>query len=159
MLFRSGALSVLYGDIVGPALVRDPRVDFITFTGSGRVGAEIKAASGLRRVALELGGDGPTIVHADASLEESAPICARNSMRLAGQSCISVQNVYVHESLYEPFVERLVTEVKALKVGDPLDPVTDVGTLIDEAMVAIARSTTATASKVVSSMMASCSPV
>jgi acyl-CoA reductase-like NAD-dependent aldehyde dehydrogenase len=128
-----GALSVLYGDIVGPALVRDPRVDFITFTGSGRVGAEIKAASGLRRVALELGGDGPTIVHADASLEESAPICARNSMRLAGQSCISVQNVYVHESLYEPFVERLVTEVKALKVGDPLDPVTDVGTLIDEA--------------------------
>lgn len=128
-----GALSILYGDVVGPALVRDPRVDFISFTGSSRVGAEIKAASGLRRVALELGGDGPTIVAADASVEECAPPCARNAMRLAGQSCISVQNVYVHEQLYEAFVARVVAEVKAIKVGDPLDPGTDVGTLIDEA--------------------------
>jgi len=128
-----GALNVLYGDIVGPALVRDPRVDFITFTGSSRVGAEIKAASGLRRVALELGGDGPVIVAADASIEESAAVCARNSMRLAGQSCISVQNVFVHESLHDAFLERLVEHVKRLKVGDPLDLQTDVGTLIDEA--------------------------
>ena len=128
-----GALNVLYGDVVGPALVRDPRVDFITFTGSSRVGAEIKAASGLRRVALELGGDGPVIVAADASIEESAPICARNAMRLAGQSCISVQNVFVHDSLYDAFLERIRDEVRRLKVGDPLDPATDVGTLIDEA--------------------------
>ncbi|MFZ4808736.1 MAG: aldehyde dehydrogenase family protein [Hyphomicrobiaceae bacterium] len=129
----AGALSVLYGDIVGPALVRHPDVDFVTFTGSSKVGAEIKAASGLRRVALELGGDGPTIVAADGSIEDSAPVCARNAMRLAGQSCISVQNVYVHESLYDAFVARLLAEVKTLKVGDPLDPATDVGTLIDEA--------------------------
>jgi len=128
-----GALNVLYGDLVGPALVRDPRVDFITFTGSSRVGAEIKAASGLRRVALELGGDGPVIVAADADIGESAAICARNSMRLAGQSCISVQNVFVHESIHDVFLERLVSEVKRLKVGDPLDPTTDVGTVIDEA--------------------------
>lgn len=128
-----GALNVLYGDLVGPALVRDPRVDFITFTGSSRVGAEIKAASGLRRVALELGGDGPVIVAADADIGESAAICARNSMRLAGQSCISVQNVFVHESIHDAFLERLVSEVKRLKVGDPLDPTTDVGTVIDEA--------------------------
>ena len=119
--------------MVGPPLVRHPDVDFITFTGSSRVGAEIKAASGLRRVALELGGDGPTIVAADGSVEESAPVAARNAMRLAGQSCISVQNVYVHESLHEAFVARLVQEVKTLKTGDPLDPATDVGTLIDEA--------------------------
>jgi acyl-CoA reductase-like NAD-dependent aldehyde dehydrogenase len=128
-----GFLNVVYGHEVGPALVRDPRVDFITFTGSSRVGAEIKAASGLRRVALELGGNGPTIVHADASIEESAPQCARNAMRLAGQSCISVQNLYVHDSLYELFVARLVAEVETLKVGDPLNPETDVGTLNDEA--------------------------
>jgi acyl-CoA reductase-like NAD-dependent aldehyde dehydrogenase len=128
-----GALNVLYGDIAGPALVRHPGADFITFTGSSRVGAEIKAASGLKRVALELGGDGPTIVAADAAVEDSAPMCARNAMRLSGQSCISVQNVYVHESLFEPFVTRVVQEVKSLKVGDPLDPTTDVGTLIDEA--------------------------
>jgi acyl-CoA reductase-like NAD-dependent aldehyde dehydrogenase len=129
----AGSVNVLYGDMVGPPLVRHPDVDFITFTGSSRVGAEIKAASGLRRVALELGGDGPTIVAADGSVEESAPVAARNAMRLAGQSCISVQNVYVHESLHEAFVARLVQEVKTLKTGDPLDPATDVGTLIDEA--------------------------
>ena len=64
----AGVLNVLYGEIVGPALVRDPRVDFITFTGSSRVGAEIKATSGLRRVALELGGNGATIVHEDAAI-------------------------------------------------------------------------------------------
>jgi acyl-CoA reductase-like NAD-dependent aldehyde dehydrogenase len=127
-----GSVNVLYGDIVGPALVRDPRVDFITFTGSTKVGAEIKAVSGLRRVALELGGDGPVIVASDASIGEAAPLCARNSMRLAGQSCISVQNVFVHESLYDAFVERVTAEVKKFKVGDPMDPQTDVGTVIDE---------------------------
>lgn len=128
----AGVVNVLYGDVVGPALVRDPRVDFVTFTGSSRVGAEIKAMSGLRRVALELGGNGATIVHADASVEAAAPLCARNAMRLAGQSCISVQVVYVHRSLYDRFVARVVEEVGTLKLGDPLDPATDVGTLIDE---------------------------
>ena len=127
-----GFVNLLYGNIVGPALVRDPRVDFVSFTGSSRVGAQIKAASGLRRVALELGGNGTTIVHSDADVAEAATLCARNSMRLAGQSCISVQNVIVHESVYDTFVERLVAEVKTLRVGDPLDPATDVGTLIDE---------------------------
>ncbi len=129
----AGFLGVLYGKTVGPALVRDPRVNFISFTGSSRVGAEIKAACGMRRVALELGGNGPTIVHADASVDASAPLCARNAMRLAGQSCISVQNLYVHARLYDQFVARLVDEVRKLKPGDPLDPETDVGTLIDEA--------------------------
>lgn len=128
----AGFVNLLYGNAVGPALVRDPRVDFITFTGSSRVGAEIKAASGLRRVALELGGNGTTIVCADADLEEAVALCARNSMRLAGQSCISVQNIYVHRSVYEDFLGRMVPKVKLLKLGDPLDPKTDVGTLIDE---------------------------
>ena len=129
----AGLVNLLHGNTVGPALVRDPRVDFITFTGSSHVGLDIKAASGTRRVALELGGNGVTIVHADADLAEAAPTCARNAMRLAGQSCISVQNVYVHETLYEPFVEQLVEHVRQLRLGDPLDPATDVGTLIDEA--------------------------
>jgi len=128
-----GFVNLLYGNAAGPALVHDPRVDFVSFTGSSRVGAQIKAASGLRRVALELGGNGTTIVHSDADVAEAATLCARNSMRLAGQSCISVQNVMAHESVYDAFVERLVAEVKTLRVGDPLDPATDVGTLIDEA--------------------------
>jgi acyl-CoA reductase-like NAD-dependent aldehyde dehydrogenase len=128
-----GFVNLLHGNTVGPALVRDPRVDFITFTGSSRVGLEIKAASGTRRVALELGGNGVTIVHADADLADAAPTCARNAMRLAGQSCISVQNVYAHESLYDAFVAQLVEHVGKLRLGDPADPATDIGTLIDEA--------------------------
>ena len=82
----------------------------------------------MRRVALELGGNSVTIVHEDADIAEAAPVCARNSMRLAGQSCISVQTVYVHRSLYDQFVELVVAEVKKLKLGDPFDPATDVGT-------------------------------
>lgn len=127
-----GWVNFLYGSTVGPALVRDPRVDFITFTGSSAVGSQIKANCGLRRVALELGGTGPTIVHQDARIDEAAPVCALNSMRLAGQSCLSVQNLYVHESLYADFVRRFVERVASMKVGDPVDPATDVGTLIDE---------------------------
>ena len=128
----AGMLNVLYGADIGPALVRDPRVDFITFTGSSRVGAQIRAASGLRRVALELGGTGTTIVHEDANIDEAASACARNSMRLAGQSCISVQTAMVHNSLYQRFVDLVVAEVKTLKIGDPLNPTTDIGTLIDQ---------------------------
>jgi acyl-CoA reductase-like NAD-dependent aldehyde dehydrogenase len=128
----AGLLNAIYGDEAGPALVRDPRVDFISFTGSTRVGAEIKAASGLKRVTLELGGAGPTIVHDDAPLEEAASLCARNGMRLAGQSCISVQNVYVHRAIAPEFINAVVRAARALKVGDPLDPETDVGTLVDE---------------------------
>jgi acyl-CoA reductase-like NAD-dependent aldehyde dehydrogenase len=128
-----GWVNFLYGQAVGPALVKDPRVDFITFTGSSAVGAQIKANSGLRRVALELGGTGPTLIHADADIDNAAPLCSLNSMRLAGQSCLSVQNIYVHESRYEAFAERFVQQVRQLKVGDPADPATDVGALIDEA--------------------------
>ncbi|WP_108610756.1 aldehyde dehydrogenase family protein [Aminobacter sp. MSH1] len=128
-----GAVNAVHGGIeVGRALVSDPRVDFVTFTGSSRAGAEIKASSGLRRVALELGGNGQTIVHSDADLETAAKLCARNSMRLAGQSCISVQSVLVHRSVYDRFVRLVVEEVSKQKAGDPLDPATVVGTLIDE---------------------------
>jgi len=86
-----------------------------------------------RRVALELGGNGPTILCEDAAVDTCAPLCARNAMRLAGQSCVSVQTIYAHESVYDAFVARLVEEVCKLKLGDPLDEATDVGTLIDEA--------------------------
>jgi acyl-CoA reductase-like NAD-dependent aldehyde dehydrogenase len=127
-----GALNTLYGHEVGPALVRDRRVDFVTFTGSSHVGMEIKAASGLRRVALELGGAGQTIVHKDADLKEAGMTCARNAMRLAGQSCISVQTVFVHQDVFDTFTEIVTREVRTLKVGDPRDPSTDVGTLIDQ---------------------------
>jgi acyl-CoA reductase-like NAD-dependent aldehyde dehydrogenase len=128
----SGFLNVLYGADIGPALVRDERVEFITFTGSTRAGAQIRAAAGLRRVTLELGGIGPTIVHDDANIGEAASLCARNAMRLSGQSCISVQNVYVHLNIFDSFMEKLVSAVAAMKLGDPLDPATDIGTVVDQ---------------------------
>ena len=130
----AGMLNTVYGGTeIGAALVADARVEFITFTGSSRAGAAIKAASGLRRVALELGGNGATIVHDDADLASAAAVCARNSMRLAGQSCISVQSVYVQERVADAFLGLMEAEVRKMKLGDPLDPATDVGTLIDEA--------------------------
>lgn len=129
----AGFLNVVYGDEVGPKLVRDPRIDFISFTGSTRVGAEIKAASGMKRVALELGGTGQTIVHSDADLEKAAETCARYAIRIAGQSCISVQNVYAHADVYDRFVELVRVELAKVRMGDPLAEDTDLGTLIDEA--------------------------
>ena len=88
-----GVLNVVYGRSMGPALVRDPRVDFITFTGSGRTGTDIKTASGLRRVALELGNNGPTIVHADGNLEEATPLCARKSFDVLAQAQAEFQEI------------------------------------------------------------------
>src|SRR3974377_1183975 len=126
----AGVLNVLYGDRVGPELVRDPRVDFITFTCSSPGRARHHARPGRRRVALELGGNGATIVHEDAKLADVAAVCVRNAMRLAGQSCISVQTVYVHRRVYAEFVEMVAAEARKLKLGDPLDPATEVGDVI-----------------------------
>lgn len=128
-----GWLNVIYGFAAGEALISDPRVNFISFTGSSTVGERIKQSSGLRRVALELGGNGNTIVCQDANVRQAARECARNSMRLAGQSCISVQNVWVHESLVADFRTVLVQEVQTMRVGDPRDPETVVGPVISKA--------------------------
>ena len=129
----AGALNVLYGDEVSAGLVADPRVDFVSFTGSIPVGRRIRESIGLKRAALELGGVGPTFVHYDADLAAAAVACARNGFLLAGQSCISVQNVYVHEGIYDDFMATFESAVRAIRFGDPLDPSTEVGTLIDEA--------------------------
>lgn len=128
-----GAVNTLFGDEIAAQLVSDPRVDFVSFTGSIRVGKIIRDTIGMKRVALELGGVGPTFVDRNADIGAAATACARNGLLLAGQSCVSVQNVYVDRAVYEPFIERLTQEVKAVRFGDPLDPKTEVGTLIDEA--------------------------
>ncbi|MCC6193624.1 MAG: aldehyde dehydrogenase family protein [Burkholderiales bacterium] len=127
-----GAVNTVFGDAIAPQLVSDPRVDFVTFTGSIRVGKIIKNSVGMKRVALELGGVGPTFVHHDADIVSAAKACARNSVALAGQSCVSVQNAFVHKAVYDQFVELLAGEMDAIRFGDPMDPATDVGTLIDE---------------------------
>jgi len=127
-----GVLNVLHGDAsVGDRMVRDPRVGFVTFTGSTRAGAAVKSAAGLRRSTLELGGLGPNIVEPDTDVTTVAAQCALNGTRLAGQSCVSVQNLFVHRDVLEPFLDAFVGAMRALKVGDPMAPDTAVGPMIN----------------------------
>jgi acyl-CoA reductase-like NAD-dependent aldehyde dehydrogenase len=113
------------------ALVEDDRIRLLTFTGSPAVGWALKGRAGRKRVTLELGGNAGVIVHHDADLNYAAERVAWGGFSFAGQSCISVQRVYVHDDVYEAFVDNFVRRVKALKVGDPLDETTDVGPMID----------------------------
>jgi aldehyde dehydrogenase (NAD+) len=104
----------------------------ITFTGSGPVGWKLKERAPRKRVNLELGNATPVIVAADADLDSAADKLAANAFSFAGQSCISVQRIYVERDAYDALVERFVPRVEALKVGDPGDEETDVGPVIDE---------------------------
>ena len=111
-------------------LVEDERVKLITFTGSGPVGWKLRERAPRKRVNLELGNATPVIVEADANLDEVAAKLAANAFSFAGQSCISVQRIYVHASVYDDFKAAFLPKVEALKVGDPADEDTDVGPLI-----------------------------
>lgn len=112
-------------------LVRDDRIRMLTFTGSPAVGWGLKARAGRKRVTLELGGNAGVIIHRDADLDYAAERVTWGGFTYAGQSCISVQRVYIHEEIYEAFVDRLLQRVSALRVGDPLEETTDVGPVID----------------------------
>lgn len=112
-------------------LVEDDRIRLLTFTGSPAVGWSLKTKAGRKRVTLELGGNAGVIVHKDADVAYAAERVAWGGFSFAGQSCISVQRAYVHEDVYDSFVEQFIERVKALKVGDPLEESTDVGPLID----------------------------
>lgn len=112
-------------------LVEDDRIKLLTFTGSPAVGWGLKARAGRKRVTLELGGNAAVIVHADADVSYAAERVAWGGFTNAGQTCISVQRVFIHEDVYESFVSELIQHVRALKVGDPLDPETDIGPVID----------------------------
>jgi acyl-CoA reductase-like NAD-dependent aldehyde dehydrogenase len=117
---------------IGDVLVEDERVKLITFTGSGAVGWELKRRAPKKRVNLELGNATPVIVAADADVSLAATKVGQNAFAFAGQSCISVQRVYLERAVYDEFVGALVPLVEALKVGDPAEEDTDVGPVIDE---------------------------
>ncbi len=114
-------------------LVQDDRFKMLTFTGSAEVGWRLRGLAGKKRVVLELGGNAGVIVDREAELEFAVKRIAQGGYSHAGQSCISVQRVYVHKDVWEDFSSALVAAVRALKVGDPMDPDTDVGPMIDEA--------------------------
>jgi acyl-CoA reductase-like NAD-dependent aldehyde dehydrogenase len=129
----AGWLNVIVGKSseIGDMIAEDPRVKMITFTGSSQVGWGIRQHAHKKKVSLELGNSTPLIVLADADLEKAATAIAANGYAFAGQSCISVQRVYVEDSAHDALIEKLVPKVEALKVGDPLDPDTQVGPVID----------------------------
>jgi acyl-CoA reductase-like NAD-dependent aldehyde dehydrogenase len=128
-----GWLNVLAGSSseIGDVLVGDDRVAAISFTGSGEVGWKLRERAPRKRVALELGNSTPVLVAADADLDQAAAKVAANAFSFAGQSCISVQRVYVERGAYDGFLERFLPRVEALRVGDPADEETDVGPVID----------------------------
>jgi acyl-CoA reductase-like NAD-dependent aldehyde dehydrogenase len=113
-------------------LVADDRLKLLTFTGSGAVGWALKQKAGKKKVLLELGGNAAVIVHSDWDAEDAARRCVLGGFSYAGQSCISVQRIYVHRSVQEKFLAALVAGVKKLKTGDPLDESTEVGPMITE---------------------------
>jgi acyl-CoA reductase-like NAD-dependent aldehyde dehydrogenase len=129
-----GWLNVLVGpaSAIGDVLVEDERVKAITFTGSGPVGWGIAARAARKHVALELGNATPVIVLGDADVEGAAAKLAANAFSFAGQSCISVQRIYVEGGAYDAFLEAFLPRVEALKVGDPGEEDTDVGPVIDD---------------------------
>ena len=128
-----GWLSVVVGPAseIGDVLVEDERVRLITFTGSGGVGWGLRERAPRKKVNLELGNATPAIVCPDAQAPAAEKL-APNAFSFAGQSCISVQRIYVLDDVWDDFVGEFVPQVEALKVGDPADEETDVGPLIAE---------------------------
>ena len=129
-----GWLNVVVGSAaeIGDVLLSDERVKAITFTGSGSVGWQLAERAPKKRVNLELGNATPVIVAADADVDAAADAMAANAFSFAGQSCISVQRIYVEQDAYDAFLDRFIPRVEALKVGDPGDEETDVGPVIDD---------------------------
>jgi len=127
------AVQLLHGGgEVGAALCAASEVDVISFTGSAATGAAVARAAGAKRLALELGGNAATIVCEDADIDTAAQACARTGYSNSGQSCISVQRVYVHHTRYADFLDAFTAAVDTLVVGDPMDPSTDIGSMVDE---------------------------
>lgn len=114
-------------------LVTDPRIAMISFTGSAPVGWMIKSKAGQKRVALELGGNAPAIVHEDTDLDLAVSKITAGGFTNAGQNCISVQRILLHQPIFEDFCDRFIPAVKALKVGDPRLEDTDVGPMVSVA--------------------------
>lgn len=115
---------------VAQILIDDPRVRLITFTGSAKAGWGIRAKAGSKRVVLELGGNASVIIEPDADLTWAATRCAVGGFTYAGQSCISTQRIFVHERVYQAFLDDFLPKVRQLKTGDVLDDQTDVGPMI-----------------------------
>jgi acyl-CoA reductase-like NAD-dependent aldehyde dehydrogenase len=129
-----GAFEIVCGGVdVGNWLTTDARIAMISFTGSPGVALAISKVAGLRKTVFELGGNAATIVEADANLAQAVSRNVMGGYAYSGQTCISVQRIYVHSSVYEQFRDLYVSAVKKQRLGDPLEDSTDVGPMITEA--------------------------
>lgn len=128
----AGALNVVTGRgrVIGEKIVVDDRVKMVTFTGSPEVGKSIRNKAGLKRVTLELGSNSAVIIDKGVNIDKIIPRCVTGAFSNQGQTCISLQRIYVHEDIHDEFVTKFVAEAKKLRVGDPLDAQTDVSALI-----------------------------
>lgn len=120
------------GPEVAERIVTSADVDLVTFTGGRPAAQRVIAAAGIKRVTLELGGNSATIVHKDADVSLAVERLTWGAFANAGQSCNSAQRIYVHRSIFDAFASSLATAASALVVGDPLDPSSDLGTMVDE---------------------------
>lgn len=127
-------LSVVTGNpsTMGDAMITDPDCDLITFTGSVKVGKYIAEKAGYRRIVLELGGNDPLIVMEDADLDKAAELAVAGATKNSGQRCTAVKRILVVEKVADEFSRLVLEKAKKLKSGDPMDPTTDVGTVIHE---------------------------
>jgi acyl-CoA reductase-like NAD-dependent aldehyde dehydrogenase len=132
--FPPGVINIVPGDgpTTGAHLVRHPDVDKVAFTGSTQTGGEIMrlCSDPVKRVSLELGGKSPSIVFADANLADAIPSSVWSIFYSAGQSCEARSRILVEQSAYDDFVAQFADKARALRVGDPLDPETQMGSLI-----------------------------
>jgi len=127
-----GAVSVLPMAVkIAESMVQDERFGVLSFTGSAKVGWHLKAIAGRKRVLLELGGNAPAIVHSDADITDAVSRLVPGSFAAAGQVCIKAQRLFLHSSIYDKFMRQFIEATKSLAVGDPADPETVVGPLID----------------------------
>jgi glyceraldehyde-3-phosphate dehydrogenase (NADP+) len=116
---------------LGDRMVADERFKLLSFTGSPSVGWRMKERAGKKKVVLELGGNAGVIVDKSADLDWAVRRILVGGYAYAGQVCISVQRAFIHEDVWDAFMTKFTEGVKALKVGDPLDPATDVGPMVD----------------------------
>lgn len=129
----AGAFNVVPCDnAVAERLVGDPRFKLLSFTGSAAVGWMLKAKCGKKKVVLELGGNAGVIIEPDADLDLAVQRCAAGGFGYAGQTCISVQRIFVHHSIADVFTTKLLMQVARLRAGDPTEESTVIGPLIDQ---------------------------
>ena len=139
ILYQAGLPPEMFAVVTGDPkeiadeMLTNPDVDLVTFTGGVNVGKYIAAKAVYKRQVLELGGNDPIIVMEDADLEEAATLAAAGSYKNSGQRCTAVKRMLVQASVADRFVELLLAKTRAIKYGDPMDPDTDMGTVIDEA--------------------------